>query len=107
MTEIKLLFLLCYFIVLGSTITTATTILAKNLDVLGTDVAEYFECAATGTRPECEAAKEAFQAPTASQLWTAIIVLLGLFPAVHLLYVVNFGVLKQKFLSLYHDHHKH
>ena len=102
-TEMKILVLLCYFILLGSAIQAATTIVARNSDQFYAAILNYFTCELSGTSPECDAEKVALDVLTVPILWITVHMLLGAFPAVHLLYVVNFGEVKQKCLYCVKD----
>ena len=100
-TELKLLFLLCYLAILRSTMTAATTVTAKNSDKLIAGFVNYFACEATGTNPKCDSIKEALDSLAAGKIWITTNVCLGVYPAVHLLYIVNFGAIQQKFAHLW------
>ena len=102
-TELKILILLCYFILLASVIQAATTVIARNTDNFYAAFVNYFACEASGTSPKCDAAKVALDALTVPGLWITAHVLLGAFPAAHLLFVVNFGEVKQKCLYCVKD----
>ena len=96
--EIRVLVLLCYFIVLSGMITAIATLLAKNADNLNFSIVEYFACEATGRSPKCDAAKEAIQPLTAAGTWIPVIIFMGAFSGVHLLYVVNIDKVARKCL---------
>ena len=98
-TETKILILLCYFVLLATMITAATTITAQNSDKLIAGFENYFACEAAGTSPKCDSIKEALEPLAAAEIWITVHVLFGIFPAVHLLYVVNFARLQQLCLS--------
>ena len=100
-TELKLLFLLCFLIINGSAIIAATTVTAQNSDKLIAGFENYFACEATGTNPKCDSIKEALEPLAAGKIWITADVCLGLFPAMHLLYVVNFGAIQQKLAYLW------
>ena len=73
-------------------ITAGTTIIAQNGEQLYIAILDYFACEATGTSSKCDAAKEAFQPLTTP----TVDILLGAFPGVHLLYVVDVGEVTKK-----------
>eukprot|EP00731_Ephydatia_muelleri_P026169 Em0018g269a len=101
--EIKLLALRCYFIFLAALLQTATTIIARNHDKIYANFLNYFVCESAGTSPKCNAAKEALEALTLPGVWMTLQLLLGTFPAVYLVYVVNFREVKQKCLCFVKD----
>ena len=92
-TEIKVLILLCYLILLFAMLTTIATLLAKNADNLNLSIVEYFTCEATGRSPKCDATKEAIQSLTYPETWITMVIFLGAFPGVQLLYVVTWKCL--------------
>ena len=106
-TELKLLFLLCYLAILGSATTAATTVTAQNIDKLIAGFVDYFACEATGANPKCDSIKEALEPLAAGKIWITTNLCLGVFPAVHLLYIVNFGAIQQKFAHLWSSLHAH
>ena len=77
-------------------ITAGTTIVAQNGEQLYIAFLDYFACEATGTSSKCDAAKEAFQPLTTPGIWVTVHILLGAFPGVHLLYVVDVGEVTKK-----------
>ena len=81
----------------------ATTVIARNTDNVYAAFVNYFACEASGTSPKCDAAKVALDALTVPGLWITVYILLGAFPAIYLLYVVNFGEVKQKCLYCVKD----
>ena len=87
-TEIRVLILLCYFILLIVMLTAIVTTLAKNADNLNFSILEYLACEATGRSPTCDATKEAFQPLAAQGIWIVVIIFLGAFPGVQLLDIV-------------------
>ena len=97
-TEIKVLILLCYFLLNAAMLITIATLLAINVDNLNLYIVEYLVCEATGRSPKCDAAKEAFQPLTAQELWMVVITLLGAYPGLQLLYVVNIDKVTRKCL---------
>ena len=97
-TEIRVLILLCYFIFLIVMLTAIVTTLAKNADNLNFSILEYLACEATGRSPKCDATKEAFQPLAAQGIWIVVIIFLGAFPGVQLLYVVNIDIVARKCL---------
>ena len=96
--EIRILLLFCYFTVLGTLIVTTNTIFFINVDQTFSAVAAYVACEAAGASPKCSAAQEDLDALSIPGIWSALFSNLGLFPAVHLLYVVNIGGIMKKCL---------
>ena len=94
----KLLALRCYFIFLAAVIQATSTIVTRNHDQFYAAFLNYLACESAGTSPKCNAAKEAMEELTVPGVWMTLQVLLGTFPAVYLVYVVNFGEVKQKCL---------
>ena len=102
-TEIKVLILLCYFLFLLAMLLTVATLLAINVDNLNLYIVEYLVCEATGRSPKCDAIKEAFQPLTAQKIWMVVIILLGAYPGLQLLYVVNIDKIARKCLLFMSD----
>ena len=102
-TEIRVLILLCYYILLLTISVTMATLLAKNADTLNFSFVEYFTCEATGRSPKCDATKEAIQSLTAPETWITMVIFLGAFPGVQLLYVVNIDKVVRKCLPSKRD----
>ena len=102
-TEIKVLILLCYFLFLLAMLITIATLLPINDDNQNLYIVEYLACEATGRSPKCDAAKEAFQPLTAHEVWTVLAILLGAYPGLQLLYVVNIDKVTRKCLLFVTD----
>ena len=98
-SEIKVLVISIYYaITILVIVTTATVHKIQDLEQLTNDITNYFMCEATGTLRECDK-------PTVD-LYRRIIslisfTLIGLFPIVNLIYVLNIRELKKKILSCF------
>ena len=97
-TEIKILVLLCYFIFLASTIQAAITRMAQSSDQIYATFLNYFACELSGTSPNCDAAKVPLDGLTVPGEWVAANIFMGVFPFFQLIYILNFGDIKQKCL---------
>ena len=97
-TEMKILVLLCYFIILISTIQAVFTRIPLTTDQVYATFVNYFACELSGTSPECNAAKEPIEELTVPSESVAANILMGMFPVFQLIYIVNFGDIKQKCL---------
>ena len=96
--EHKILIILCYYVLLGVIALTAFTIFTRNSRLSADSVAEYWQCEIAGVNPEnsCDRLRDSFQQLSYPGLTAVTIVLLGLFPAVNLMYAVNIKEIKQK-----------
>ena len=95
--EKKLLFLLCYYVFLGSETLVAFAVDSSNSGTYIAAVSHYFACEANGssTSGRCDAEMKAFASLNYVELYAMAYILLGLLPAVSLLYVVNFKKVKE------------
>ena len=95
--ERKLLVILCYYVLLGSEALVAFAINAKSIGAFVNAVVMYFICESSGgvTRGKCETEMKAYE--SLNNVGPALLayVLVGLLPAVGLLYVVQFGEVKR------------
>ena len=97
-TEMKIFVLLCYFILMGSTIQAAITRIAQTSDLMYATFFNYFACELSGKSPECDSVKVPLDVLTVPGEWVTANIFMGLFPAFQLIYIVNFGDIKQKCL---------
>ena len=97
--ERKILIILCYYVLLGVIALTAFTIFTRNSTQFSDAIAEYWLCESTGVNPEnsCDRLRESFQQLSYPGLSAVSYVLLGIFPAVNLIFAVNVKEIKQKF----------
>jgi len=78
---------------------TSFTVFTRNGALFGDAVADYWQCEITGVDPEnsCDRLKDSFEALTYPGLTSVSYILLGIFPAVNLIFAVNIKEIKQKF----------
>jgi len=97
--ERKILIIFCYYVLLGVIALTTFTIFTRNSTQFSGAVAEYWLCESTGVNPEnsCDRLRESFQQLSFPGLSAVSYILLGIFPAVNLIFAVNFREIKQKF----------
>jgi len=97
--ERKILIIFCYYVLLGVIALTSFTVFTRNGALFGDAVADYWQCEITGVDPEnsCDRLKDSFEALTYPGLTSVSYILLGIFPAVNLIFAVNIKEIKQKF----------
>ena len=95
--EVRVLIILCYFILLGVSALTTFSVSSQNIQHFTRELISYFLCESTGTTngklPCDRMAFEQFSNPIPTAL---SFLLLGLYPVVNLIYVVHIQELKQK-----------
>jgi len=94
--EMKVLIILFYYILLGVCSLTTFSVTSRNMQLFTSGLVSYFLCESTGTNDGkvCDrTAFEQFSNPIPAAL---SFILLGLYPVVNLIYVVNIQELKQK-----------
>ena len=77
---------------------TTFTVRLRNVEILADTIRDYWQCEATGVDPEnsCNRLKASIGQLANPGLTTFSFVLLGIFPAVNLIFAVNISELKQK-----------
>ena len=93
--KIKLLIIFVYFSITSIFSLVAYTVVAKQSTDFRTKLAVYFRCEAQGIQPDRACEKE-FGRFNGNVLVALIYLLLGLYPAVNLVYVVNVKEMKRK-----------
>ena len=91
--ERKILIVFCYYVILGVIALTTFTINTKNSDRTTKEIVEYFGCESLGPEEPCD--RSGFEAQLHPVLDCLSYMLLGLFPAVNLIFAVNVKELKQ------------
>ena len=92
--ELKILIISCYYVTFAVFIVTTFTITHIQMEAqFFSDVASYFACEATGTGSECDRSFGELSGEIFSFL---SLILIGLFPIVNLVYVLNIQELKQQ-----------
>ena len=94
--EIKLLFLFCYYFLLGTVSLPAMTLSSSNAAKFNSSLYEYFDCEYAGLPNNCT--KSVYTEYTNPELRSIGIVVYSLIPAVHLVYVINWTKAKQMLL---------
>ena len=97
--ERKILIIFCYYVLLGVIALTTFTVTTRNGALFGDAVTDYWQCEITGLDPEnsCDRLRDSFEALTYPGLTSVSYILLGIFPAVNLIFAVNVKEIKQKF----------
>lgn len=100
--ERKVLIIFCYYVLLFVITLTTFTNFTRTFTDLGTKLAEYWQCELSGVDSEnaCDERKASFHAPGLTALSSISYILLGLLPAVNLVFAVNINELRQKFRTL-------
>jgi len=83
-----------YYIVLSSIALTAFTLTARNIDNLVTNIIDYFLCEKDGFDPDHSCRQDLNVTIDNVTIVTLSYVLLAMFPAVNLIYVINVKELK-------------
>ena len=95
--EVKVLIVSVYFAILALFIITTFTIhKVQHLPRFLSDITSYFMCEATGTLRDCDKPIPALQRRILSIVTFSLV---GLFPVVNLIFVLNIRELKQKILK--------
>ena len=97
--ERKSLIILCYYILLGVVAFSAFTVTTRNGTLFATAIAAYWRCESAGLNSEnsCDGLRDSLRQLTNPGLASASYILLGIFPAVNLIFAVNVKEIKQKF----------
>ena len=86
--QVKVLFVLCYYIVFGVCVLSAYTEFSRTFARFVDELLAYFDCESAGTGEPCD--RSGYLDATNPVLSTASFVLLGLVPVVNLVFVVKF-----------------
>ena len=92
--EIKILIALTYYFLLGAFITAAVTIPAYGFSQFNTDISNYFLCESSGTNPNKVCDRE-FERFNSRMVFITALLIVGMFPIVNLVYVLNVQELKK------------
>ena len=92
--EKKLIVVFCYYIILSTISMTAFTLATRNASTVVKNIGLYFLCEQGGHDPDNPCMDDYIQ-QTYPFLITLSFVLLGLFPVVNLIYVIDFKELKE------------
>ena len=93
--EKKILIIFCYYVILGVITLTTFTLATKNGQRFGEEITLYFTCESLGAEMNCDSQRSAYQALLNPALNCLSYILLGIFPAINLLFAVNTEELKQ------------
>ncbi len=100
--EKKILIVFCYYILLGVIALTAFTLSVKDNEIVAHEYETYFLCESKGIDPnnpdECD--RSGFEQYQTTGLTVCGYILVGIFPAVNLIFVVNIKELKGFFSHL-------
>lgn len=88
-SEKKLFIILCYYVVFGTISLTAFSMSARNVEAYAAELGQYFLCTATRTTEDCQHYQDVAETHTPLELAMTAYLLLGLFPAVNLMYAVR------------------
>ena len=99
MAERKILIIFCYYVLLVVIALIAFTVITRNIGQFAAAVADYWQCELTGVDPEnpCDELRASLEGLSFPVLTSFSYILLGISPAVHLVFAVNISELKQKF----------
>ena len=96
--ERKILISLCYYVVLTVFVLTSFTLSVRNIEPFSKELRGHFACEQLGQDPEnpmlCD--RQRFRRLAYPEVTAVAFVLLGLFPVVNLVYVLNVKELKEK-----------
>ena len=105
--EVRVLIILCYFILLGVSALTTFSVSSQNIQHFTRELISYLLCESTGTTNGKLCDRMAFE-QLSNPVPTALsFLLLGLYPVVNLIYVVYIQELKQKGKKLTHKLSRH
>ena len=105
--EVRVLIILCYFILLGVSALTTFSVSSQNIQHFTRELISYLLCESTGTTNGKLCDRMAFE-QFSNPIPTALsFLLLGLYPVVNLIYVVHIQELKQKGKKLTHKLSRH
>ena len=93
--EKKILIIFCYDVILGVIVLTTFTLATKNEQRFREEITLYFTCESLGTEMNCASQRSSYQALLYPALNCLSFVLLGIFPAINLIFAVNTEELKQ------------
>ena len=91
--ERKILIIFCYYVILGVIALTTFTLSTKNSESVANGIVGYFGCESSGPQTPCD--RSGFEPQLNPVLDCLSYILLGLFPAVNLVFAVNVKELKQ------------
>ena len=99
MAERKILIIFCYYVLLVVIALIAFSATTRNGVQFAAALADYWLCELTGVDPEnpCDELRASLQRLSFPVLTSFAYILLGIIPAVHLVFAVNISELKQKF----------
>ena len=97
--ERKSLIILCYYILLGVVALSGFTVTTRNGTLFANAIAAYWRCESAGLNSEnsCDGLRDSLRQLANPGLTSASYILLGIFPAVNLIFAVNVKEIKQKF----------
>ena len=93
--ERKILVILCYYVLLGAIALTSYTLSTRNVEEFIKGVSHYFLCESPGMDPDSPCDRSGFENFSYPILTLFGYILLGLFPAVNLIFAVDIRELKQ------------
>ena len=93
--ERKILIIFCYYIVLGTFALITFTLATKNGDRFSSEVVGYFTCELRGIDSDKPCDRSRFEALSHPVLNCISFILLGIFPGINLIFVVNVEELKR------------
>ena len=97
--ERKVLIIFCYYVLLFVIALTAFTDFTRTSTDIAAEIEEHWRCELSGVDSEnaCNERKASFEAPGYTALSSISYILMGLLPAVNLIFAVNISELRQKF----------
>ena len=99
MAERKIVIIFCYYVLLVVIALIAFSATTRNGVRFAAALADYWRCELTGVDPEnpCDELRASLEGLSFPVLTSCSYILLGISPAVHLVFAVNISELKQKF----------
>ena len=93
--EKKILIIFCYYVILGVITLTTPTLATKNEQRVAEEITLYFTCESLGAEMNCDSQRSSYQELLNPALNCLSYILLGIFPAINLIFAVNTEELKQ------------
>ena len=100
--EVRILIVFCYYTIVGTSTLTAFSVISHKLQEFSNALDAYFLCERGGIGNKCD--RSGFESLTNPTLQTIAFILVGIYPAINLVYVIHIADLrnlKQKICSLF------
>ena len=100
--EVRILIVFCYYVIVGASALIAFNVTSQKLQSFSSELDAYFLCEREGTGQICD--RSGFESLTDPALQTIAFILVGIYPAINLVYVIHIAdlkSLKQKICCLF------